>query len=101
MKFGLNKKTIDRINSVFESFPQVEKVVIYGSRTKGNHKIGSDIDLTIIGKELDLKIINNINLKIEELLLPYIFDISIYERINNMDLLQHIERAGKVFYQKK
>lgn len=35
-----------------------------------------------------------------DLMLPYTFDVSIYSYINNSDLLEHIRRVGKEFYQK-
>jgi hypothetical protein len=38
--------------------------------------------------------------EIEELYLPYSFDISIFDRIDNEDLIDHIRRVGKVFYEK-
>jgi len=100
MEFGLKDKTIEDIRSIFTRFPEVETVIIYGSRAKGNYKNGSDIDLTFKGKDLSLKTINAIDHEIDDLLLPYTFDLSIYEHIDNPDLHDHIERAGKVFYKR-
>ena len=100
MKFGLKKDTIEQINHVFALHPQVEKVVIYGSRSKGNYKTGSDIDLVIKGHDLDLTLANKIRLEIDDLLLPYSFDISIFDEISNPDLLAHIKRRGSVFYRR-
>jgi predicted nucleotidyltransferase len=101
MKYGLDEIDIERINSVFASFPEVEKVVLYGSRAKGNYKLGSDIDLTLKGHHLNLETINTIETKIDDLLLPYLFDISIFNQIDNPDLIAHINRVGIVFYDKR
>jgi predicted nucleotidyltransferase len=98
MKFGLKSKTISKINAIFAKYPQVEEVLLYGSRAKGNFKNGSDIDLAIKGKKLTLAIINKINHEIDNLLLPYSFDVSIIGQINNSDLIDHIKRMGKRFY---
>ena len=98
MKFGLKEDVIDKINKIFVKYPQVEKVVLYGSRAKGNPKNGSDIDLALEGREIDLSLVNKINNEIDDLLLPYSFDISILDQINNPDLIDHIKRKGKVFY---
>ena len=100
MQFGLSKKTLDSLNSIFRKYHQVEKVIIYGSRAKGNFTEGSDIDLTIIGQKVDHSIIQLINNEIENLLLPYIFDISIFNNIKNKDLIEHIKRVGLTFYKK-
>jgi len=100
MKFGLKQTTIDAINTVFRSFPEIEQVIIYGSRAKGTYKNGSDIDLTFKGNNLNSKIINKIDNQLDDLLLPYTFDLSIFNQIKNPDLIAHIERVGIVFYEK-
>jgi len=101
MKFGLKENIIEQINSVFEEFPQVEGVLIYGSRAKENYKPGSDIDLTLKGADLNLNLLNSISLRLDELFLPYIFDISIFKKIDNAELTEHINRIGKVFFERR
>ena len=46
--------TIDQINSIFAKYKQIDQVIVYGSRAKGNYKKGSDIDLVIKGRDLNL-----------------------------------------------
>lgn len=98
MKFGIEQNTIDAINNCLESNTRITEAIIYGSRAIGNFKAGSDIDLTLKGKDLDLTDINKIENQIDDLLLPYKFDISIMKQINNNDLLDHINRIGIIFY---
>jgi len=100
MKFGLKKDIINQINDVFVKYPQIEKVIIYGSRAKGNFKKGSDIDLTLEGTGLNLSVINSLLNELDDLLLPYTFDVSIFNQIGNADLVEHIGRVGGVFYEK-
>lgn len=97
-RFGLKPGTIDRINGVFSNYPEVHEVLLYGSRAKGNYRSGSDIDLTMKGTGLDLGLMNRISLEIDDLLLPYSVDLSIFAHIDNKELLDHIERVGKIFY---
>lgn len=101
MRFGLSEHTIASINAVFELFPEVEKVIIYGSRAKGTFKNGSDIDLSLIGDSINLKLLNRIELALDELMLPYTFDLSIYQQISNPEFIDHINRTGQIFYVKK
>ena len=101
MRYGLKYKTIEKINNVFTKYPQIERVVLYGSRAKGNYKTGSDIDLTLIGDNLNLSVINKISNEIDDLLLPYTIDISIFAQISNPNLIEHIKRVGVVFFQRK
>ena len=98
MRFGLEENDILKLQKVFAKYIQIESVVIYGSRAKGNYKNGSDIDVTLHGQDLNLSIINAIETEIDDLLLPYLFDISIYNQISNPDLIAHIKRVGQVFY---
>ena len=100
MRFGLKDDTIQQINGVFAKYPQVEKAILYGSRAKGDFKRGSDIDLTLFGDGLNLFVVNKILIDLDELLLAYTFDISIFKQISNPDLVQHIERVGVVFYER-
>ncbi|HMQ69888.1 MAG TPA: nucleotidyltransferase domain-containing protein [Ignavibacteria bacterium] len=99
--FGLNESIIEQIEHVFEEFPQIEEVLIYGSRAKEIHKPGSDIDLALKGDDLDHNLINLISLRLDELYLPFIFDISLFSKIANKDLIDHIDRVGKSFYRKE
>lgn len=101
MKFGLKAETIERINDVFARFPQIEQAIIYGSRSKGNYKTGSDIDLVLKGHGLDLNLTNKIRLGIDDLFLPYSFDIALFNEISNPELIDHIKRRGAVFYSAK
>ena len=95
---GLSKEVHHRINTVFTHYPQVSEVILYGSRAKGNYHTGSDIDLTLKGNQLNLEILNKICNELDDLLLPYMIDLSIYSQIENEDLLDHITRVGKVIY---
>lgn len=100
MKFGLKEEVIQSITSVLAMHPEVEKVLLYGSRAKGNYKPASDIDLTLFGEAIDLSLMNQISWELDDLLLPYTFDLSIFHYLNDPDLLDHIHRAGVVFYTK-
>lgn len=100
MKYGLKEETVEKTNGVFASFPQVDKVILYGSRAKGNYKTGSDIDITLIGEGLDLSLINKVSLALDDLYLPYTFDLSIYSHIKNQELIGHIERVGVELFSK-
>jgi predicted nucleotidyltransferase len=93
-KSGLNLQTIDLLKSVFEKYPQVEKVILYGSRAKGNYKPGSDIDMTILGSNVDTGMRHKIENEIDDLMLPYKIDLSIFHQIENPDLIDHIKRVG-------
>lgn len=99
-KFGLKPSTIEKIKAVFSAHPQVEQVILYGSRAKGNFRLGSDIDLTIFGEAVTLSQLLRIEHELDELLLPYKIDLSLHHKIDSPELLEHIKRVGKIFYEK-
>lgn len=101
MPYGLNNDTIQKITNVFNNYTELEQVILYGSRAKGNYKKGSDIDLTLLGDNMNLRILNKISIELDDLLLPYKIDLSIYHHIKNQQLIDHINRVGKVVYKRK
>jgi len=98
---GLSQLTLKKLCSVFQKHDAIESVVIYGSRAKGNYKIGSDIDLTIKGKLMPFLELMQVEDEIDDLYLPYLVDLSQYQQLKNMDLIEHIERVGVSIYEKQ
>ena len=99
--FGLPPAAVEKIRGVFANYPQVEKAVLYGSRAKGNYKTGSDIDLTMLGDDINHSILLKILDELDELLLPWMIDLSIFSQIDSESLREHIERVGVVFYERE
>ncbi|MBW2185698.1 MAG: nucleotidyltransferase domain-containing protein [Deltaproteobacteria bacterium] len=97
--YGLAPNVVEKIRGVFEQFPAVESVIIYGSRAKGTYRTGSDIDLTIKtdGSETQ-RLLFDVLEAIDELDLIYLFDVSLFAEIENTDLLGHIDHVGCEFY---
>ncbi len=100
LNFGLSQTVIQNIISIFKNHKHVNEVIIYGSRAMGNFRPGSDIDLTIKGDNLILDDQLKIENEIDDLDLPYKIDLSLFHMIDNIDLIDHINRRGKVFYQR-
>ena len=100
MKYGLSETAIGKICAVFARFPAIEKAVLYGSRAKGNYKTGSDIDLTLYGEALTSDSLPATASALDDLHLPYTFDLSVFDELNHAKLREHIERVGVVFYER-
>lgn len=102
LRFGLKETTIEKICSVLAKHPEVKKAILYGSRAKGNYKNGSDIDLTLCGgSELTHHMLYKIMDEIDDLFLPYTFDLSIFHTISDADVVEHINGVGVTFYEKR
>jgi len=101
MQYGLPDAVVNQIRRVFARFPEIGKAVLYGSRAKGNFKTGSDIDLTLYGESLTADLRSRIASDLDDLLLPYTIDLSLFAELNHDDLRSHIERVGVVFYERR
>jgi predicted nucleotidyltransferase len=97
---GLSPETIGKMSSVFRKYPAIEKVLVYGSRAKGTFKAGSDIDLAVISSQFNVGDLLKLEGELDDLLLPYKVDISLLHTIESQELLDHIQRVGKTFYQR-
>lgn len=98
---GLPESAIQKICAVFVRYPQVEKVVLYGSRAKGTYKNGSDIDLTLCGgADLTLNVLCKIANDLDDLYLPYMIDLSVFHDISDPDVIGHIQRVGMTVYER-
>jgi predicted nucleotidyltransferase len=101
-RFGLKETTNLQICEVLARYPHIDKAILYGSRAKGNFRNGSDIDLALCGgADLTLEVLYKIMNDLDDLLLPYTIDLSIFEQINDSDIIEHIQRVGVTFYDKK
>lgn len=77
MKFGLKNSILSKLCDVFAKHPEIDEIIIYGSRAKGNYRENSDIDITLKGDKLTMKLLNKISWDLDDLLLQYTIDISI------------------------
>ena len=100
MNHGLSAQTVERIVRALAHYPEIEQAVLYGSRAKGNYRNGSDIDLTLFGDGLNFSLLTRLDNELDDLLLPYKFDISVFADLRHPDLLDHIRRVGVAFYEK-
>lgn len=98
--YGLSPQDISLINGAIASIPGIQTAFIYGSRAKGNYRYNSDIDLTFEGDGLNSGHLSLLNEKLDDLLLPYTFDLSIKTKITNAALVAEIEKYGKIFFKR-
>ena len=99
MKFGLSDTVIKELQDVFRHYANIEKVLIFGSRSKGTFREGSDIDLAVIGKNIDYNQLLSILCEIDDLELLYSIDLIDYNKKKGTPIGDHIDRVGKVFYE--
>ena len=97
-RFGLPERTINELLEYFKTKPEVEKVVIFGSRAKGNYKNGSDIDFAIWTD--NHKTFFHYAEELDELPTPYKFDVVDFKELSHEGMIESINNFGKLFYKK-
>lgn len=100
MKYGLDEKIIEKINKVFAKYKEIDRVLLFGSRSKNTFHESSDVDLAIFGQEIDDKMIENIRNDLSSLNLEYEIDVSLFENITSEIVKQHIIERNVVFYKR-
>ena len=88
---------MELLRSVFRRHSEISAVKIFGSRAKGTHTLRSDVDLALWGELNDLQA-EQIAAELDELPLPYRYDVQRFESIHLDPLRCHIERVGIPIY---
>jgi predicted nucleotidyltransferase len=99
MQYGLSDNTLNILDSIFGKYPGIKQVILYGSRAKGKYRNGSDIDLSLkTWESFTFNDLLHISGDFDDSDIPYFVDVSIYDKLSNLDLKAHIDRVGKVLY---
>ena len=89
------------LQNIFNKYDEVDKVVLFGSRARGDNKVNSDIDLCLFGERLTHLTFSKINMDIEELNTPLSFDILNFNELNKDELVKKILTEGFEIYNGK
>lgn len=93
----LKPAELDMVRSVFRFHPEVTTATLFGSRAKGTHSERSDVDIAVAGDVAPLEA-EAIAAELEELPLPYRFEVQPLAHIHHRPLLEHIQRVGIPIY---
>jgi len=97
-QYGLSKQDVDNIITTVSNNSEITEIILFGSRALGTYKNGSHIDLALKGNDLNLNTILTVSMALDELDLPYQFDLILYDRIKEQTLKNHINTKGLVLY---
>jgi len=93
----LTEAELDLVRSIFRRHPEVTSATVFGSRAKGTHSPRSDVDLVVAG-DIDPLRAEAIASELDELPLPYRFEVQPLAHIRYRPLLEHIQRVGIVIH---
>ena len=98
LKYGLSDNVITSLCEVFKKYPLIEEVILYGSRAKGTYHNGSDIDLAVFSKEMGDNIFSQLWNDIDMLPIIYKIDVLHFDKLQNEELKNNIQKSNVVFY---
>lgn len=96
--FGLAERHYADFVRVFQRYPQIEEVLIFGSRAKGTDKPWSDFDLAVVAPTLTDRAFSNLWNAIDDLPLVFKLDLVHWDRLPEDRFKEKIRREGKRFY---
>ena len=100
-RFGITQKSFDLIIESISARPEIERVLIFGSRAMGNAKHGSDIDLALYGEKATRETADSLSRELNERLpIPYYIDVLAYRAIDHDGLKRHIDTEGREFFRR-
>lgn len=96
-RYGIEQEILERILSVLRSNPEIEQIILFGSRAKGNFKNGSDIDIALKGAGLTFQDMQDLRIALDDLNLPWEIDLLHYDTANDAAVKEQVDRVGIVF----
>ena len=82
------------IRNILQQYPHISRALLFGSRAKGTHRQGSDIDIALVGSGLDHRTLLTIQQQLDDLLLPVKIDLIRLDENTKPELAEHIRRVG-------
>lgn len=97
MKFGLKDRYYEELKALYFLFPNIDEIIIFGSRARGDYRENSDIDIALKGNltKIDIALIRD---HLDESRIPYTTDVVEYEKIIDIKFREEIDKEGRILY---
>jgi predicted nucleotidyltransferase len=92
---GVSNEIMDRLLALFTSYSEVKRVIIFGSRARGDYKHNSDIDVAIFAEG---GISGELYANIDEAVGIYKVDIIDMCTLDNEKLIRNVAEQGIEIY---
>lgn len=95
MCLTLDESILTKFRDIFSRYNEIKKVVIFGSRSRGDNKVNSDIDIAIFTND---GVSGKLYAEIDEIAGIYKVDIVDMYSLHNEKLRHNIEKDGVEIY---
>lgn len=99
LKFGLSTEILDELRQVFSRFPAIDRVLIYGSRARGDFRPGSDIDLMVLAPTMASPEFAQLWMALDDLPIIFRLDVSLCQEVDHPKLMRNMLADGVTLYQ--
>lgn len=99
LPLGLSETIRQSLKDVFARFPQVDRVLVYGSRATGRHRPQSDIDLAVLAPTMSDREFSRLWMALDDLPILFRLDVSLWHEVTNPALKQAMLDDGIPLYQ--
>ena len=98
MRFGLSDAIMESFRAIFSATPALEKVLLFGSRARGEGAASSDIDLAVVAPMMTVEEFTGLWQRLDDLPLVYKIDLVRMEQLQDEALKAMIVRDGREIY---
>ena len=98
---GISKRFINELQSYCSKNHQLEKILLFGSRARGDYHRSSDIDLAVFTKRISHTEQNLIEHAINEMSTPLKIDVVFMDRLKKEKLISNIIKEGVIIYEQR
>ena len=99
LPFGLSETIRHSLNDVFAKFPQIDRVLVYGSRATGRYRPQSDIDLAILAPTMSDRDFSSLWMALDDLPILFRLDVSLWHEVTNSALKKAMLDEGVPLYE--
>ena len=100
MNRDLSPRYRQRLVELLAAEPGVRRIILFGSRARGDARQGSDVDLAIEGEHLSSAELAAMQERLEESTIPYRVDLLLLDEGCDPRLRERIEREGRILYER-
>lgn len=93
----LDAAVVNYIQDIASSFPDIEKILLFGSRIRGDHRQTSDIDLAVYSSSDLSEFIYALETKVPTLLE---FDVTAMNQAEDAFFKTNAEKEGQIIYER-
>lgn len=94
---GRISEILAEVVSICQSIPEINEIILFGSRAKGTHMPKSDIDIALKGSGIDIESVRDDVNEIDTLLKIDLIDL---DTCKNALLIKEVEKDGISLYRK-